>query len=72
MEQLRFQYKKFGEYGNFQETYIGFHKPSAYSTFHFHCPEGLKLITRLRLGLSNLRFRKFKHNFQNTLNPTCC
>ena len=30
---------------------------------------GLKLITRLRLGLTHLRFHKFKHSFQDTLNP---
>ena len=38
----------------------------------YQCPDCLKLITRLRLGLSHLRFLKFKHNFQDTLNPTCC
>ena len=32
---------------------------------------GIKLITRLRLGLSHLREHKFKHNFQDTLNPLC-
>ena len=32
---------------------------------------GLKLIIRLRLGLSHLRFHKFKHNFEDTLNPIC-
>ena len=37
-----------------------------------HCPDCLKLITKLRLGLSHLRFHKFKHNFKDTLNPTCC
>ena len=25
----------------------------------------------LRLGLSHLRFHKFKHSFQDTLNPIC-
>ena len=30
-----------------------------------------KLITKLRLGLSHLRFHKFKHSFQDTLNPIC-
>ena len=30
---------------------------------------GIKLVTRLHLGLSHLREHKFKHNFQNTLNP---
>ena len=30
---------------------------------------GIKLITRLRLGFSYLGEHKFKHNFQDTLNP---
>ena len=31
-------------------------------------PRGLKIITRQRLGLSHLRFHKFKHSLQDTLN----
>ena len=29
------------------------------------------LITRLRLGFSHLHDHKFRHNFQDTLNPIC-
>ena len=29
----------------------------------------IKLLTRLRLGLSYLREHKFNHNFQDTINP---
>ena len=36
-----------------------------------HNPKALKFITRLRLGLSHLRYHKFKHNFQDSLNPLC-
>ena len=32
-------------------------------TFNYHNPIGIKLIIRLRLGLSHLRDQKFKHNF---------
>ena len=34
---------------------------------------GLKLLTRLRLGLSHLNGHRFNHNFQNCINPlvTC-
>ena len=32
---------------------------------------GVKLITRLRLGISHLRELIFKHNFQDKLNPLC-
>ena len=32
---------------------------------------GIKFLTRLRLWLSHLNEHKFKHNFQNCLNPLC-
>ena len=56
----------------FKKRILAFIRPSANSTFHCHCPDGLKLITRLSLDLSHHRFHKFTHNFQDTLNPTCC
>ena len=31
----------------------------------------MRLITRLRVGMSHLREHKFKHNFQECLNPAC-
>ena len=34
-------------------------------------PYGLKLLTRLRLGLSHLRGHKFKHNFSDCLDEIC-
>ena len=39
----------------------------------FNCqnPKGIKLLTMLRLGLSHLCDHKFKHSFQNLLNPIC-
>ena len=33
--------------------------------------EGLKQLTRMRLGLSHLADHKFKHNLQDCLNPIC-
>ena len=33
--------------------------------------KGVKLLTRLRVGLSHLRKHKFRHSFQDTLNPKC-
>ena len=33
--------------------------------------EGLKLLTRMRFGLSHLADHKFRHNFQDFLNPFC-
>ena len=43
----------------------------ANSTFHCHKPNRLILNTRLRLGLSHLRFHKFKHSFWDIVNPIC-
>ena len=33
--------------------------------------EGLKLLTKMRLGLSHLADHKFRHTFQDRLNPIC-
>ena len=55
----------------FKKHKLAFIRPAASRTFNCYSPDGLKLITRLRLGLSHLRFHKFKHNSQDTLNPIC-
>ena len=41
------------------------------SFFDSHNPKGIKLMTRLRLGLSHLREHIFKHSFQDTINLLC-
>ena len=41
------------------------------SIYNCHDPKVVKVITRLRLGLSYLREHKFKHNFQDSINPLC-
>ena len=40
-------------------------------TYGIHNPTGLKLLTRLRLGLSHLNDLKFNHNFKDCINPLC-
>ena len=55
----------------FKKRILAFIRPSANSTFHCLNSNVLKLITRLRLGLSHLRFHKLKHSFQDTLNSIC-
>ena len=54
-----------------KKSILKFIRPSSNFTFNCHSPKGIKLITRLRLGLSHLREHKFRHNFQDTLNPIC-
>ena len=34
-------------------------------------PKGWKLLTRLTLGFSHLNEHRFRHNFQDCLNPLC-
>ena len=46
-------------------------RPVAISVFFINNPHGLKFFTRLRLGLINLRYHKFRHNFQDCINPIC-
>ena len=55
----------------FRKNILKFIRPSANSLFNCHNPKGIKFITRLRLGLSHLREHKFKHSFQDSLNPFC-
>ena len=38
---------------------------------NIHNPLRIKLLTRLRLGLSQLYAHKFTHCFKDTLNPLC-
>ena len=55
----------------FKLSLLKFVRPVANSVFELNNPYGLKLLTRLRLGLSHLRYHKFRHNFQVFINPMC-
>ena len=46
-------------------------RPSPNSVFECHNPQGIKFLTKLRFGLSHLRELKFKHSFEDLLNPLC-
>ena len=48
-----------------------FIRPKASPVFNIIDPEGLKLLTRLRVRLSHLKEHKYQHNFVDTLNPIC-
>ena len=53
----------------FKKSILKFIRPSSKSIFNCHSPKGIKLIIRLRLSLIHLREHKFRHNFQDALNP---
>ena len=52
----------------FKKRLLNFIRPCSNSIFDIHNPVGIKLLTRLRLGLSPLHEHKFRHCFQDTLN----
>jgi len=55
----------------FRRRLLSFIRPASKSIFNIHDPMGLKMLTRLRLGLSHLSDYKFRHNFQDCINPLC-
>ena len=58
-------------YNVFKNTILKFIRPFPSKIFQCHNPKGIKLVTRLRLGLSHLREHKFENSSQDTLNPLC-
>ena len=55
----------------FNKTILNFMRSSGSTVFNCHNLKGVKLLTRFRLDLSHLREHKFKHSFQDSLNPIC-
>ena len=55
----------------FKNSILKFIRPSPPKIVQSHNPKEIKLVTRLGLVLSHLWEHKFKHSFQDTLNPLC-
>ena len=55
----------------FKKKLLSIIRPPAKSFFGIHDPIGLSHLCQLRVGLSKLKFHKFKHNFRDTINPLC-
>ena len=53
----------------FKSRILKFMWPKPNNIYNCHNAKGIRLITRLRLGLSHLRKHKFKHSFQDCLHP---
>ena len=56
---------------SFKNALLKLGRPVPISCFNIYNPVGLKLLTRLRAGLSHLNEHKFKHNFSNCINLLC-
>ena len=50
---------------------LNFVRPRENSVFEFYDIKDVKLLTRLRLDLSHLNEDKFRHNFNDKINPMC-
>ena len=68
---LDFKVRNSTNFSAFKKSILKFIRPSSNSIFNCHSSKGIKLITRLRLCLSHFWEHKFRHNFQDTLNPIC-
>ena len=55
----------------FKSKLLSFIRPVQTNIYNIFDPKGLKFLTRLRLGLSHLNEHRFRHNFQDCLNPLC-
>ena len=55
----------------FKKHLLEFIRPKPNSIFDINNPIGIKYLTRLRLGLSHLKEHKFRHCFQDSVDPLC-
>ena len=55
----------------FKLSLLKFVRPVANSVSEINNPYGLKLLTRLRLGLRQSRYHQFRHNIEDCINPIC-
>ena len=55
----------------FKNRLLTFIRPAQNSIFNIFDPIGLKLLTRLRLEFTHLNEHRFRHNFENCVNPLC-
>ena len=52
-------------------TILNFIRPKGNSVFDIHDTNRIKLLSRLRLNFSHLNEHKFRHNFNDTVDPMC-
>ena len=55
----------------FEKRILSFIRQYPNSIFYCHNPKGIKLLSRLRFGLSHLREHKLRNSFQDSLKPFC-
>ena len=55
----------------FNSKLLAFIRPVQRSIYNVFNPQGLKFLSRLRLGLSHLAEHRFGHNFKDCINSLC-
>ena len=63
--------RKCDSFNVFKKEILKFIRPSSNYFYNCHNPIGIKYIPRIGIGLSHLREHKFKHSFQDSINPIC-
>ena len=61
--------RKVKSFTDFKKNILSFIRPKANSVFNCNSSKGQKFVTKLPLGLSQLREHKFKHSVQESINP---
>ena len=68
---LELQLRHEKAFKKFRNTLLKLGWPSSDLVYEIHHPLGLKQLTLLRLGLSHLNERRFKHSLKNCINLLC-
>ena len=68
---LDFQISHNSSFQSFRKFLVKSIRPVPNSLFDANDPLGVKLLTRLRVGLSHLKDQKFRHGFNDTIDPLC-
>ena len=55
----------------FKSNFVIFIRPVQTNIYNIFDPKGLTFLTRLILGLSHVNQHRFRHGFQDCLNPLC-
>ena len=55
----------------YKSSILNLVRPKENSVFEVHDINGVKLLTRLRLDFRHLNKHKFRHNFNDIINPIC-
>ena len=55
----------------FKKCIFSFIRPMQNGICNIHNPLGIKYLNRLRTGFTHLKEHKFKHNFQDSIDPLC-